>query len=407
MQLSHRVQDLSESLTLKLNALATSMAEEGKEVYNLTAGQLPFRPPNDFSHLSRSDLDFLRSYQYSPVPGYPELKKKFLSHFEQTRDVSLASLEDKFGCVIGNGAKHSLSTLFTCLLNEGDEVVMMAPYWVSYPEMVKLYGGVPKVIDTTPFDVFVPDLGDIEKAINSKTKAIILNSPNNPSGTHYSDEWMKDFADLMSKHPDVLIVSDEIYYQLYYYDPKPTFFYQHKPELLKQTVIVDGISKTLASTGLRLGYALGPEKIIKMMGKVQGQTTSGANSLVQRALIGYDLKLMENFLSPIKKHLRDNATEIREIFKEANLSHTWYQSTSAFYYLMDFSQTPVMESYKSGVGDSEDYSLKICEDLLEKKGVAVVPGAAFGMPNTARMSLVLEREPFKEALKRIVTFMQN
>tara|TARA_R110002072_G_scaffold64203_1_gene159058 strand:+ start:32475 stop:33698 length:1224 start_codon:yes stop_codon:yes gene_type:complete len=405
MRLSSRVKDINESITLKLNAKAVELAEEGKTIYNLTAGQLPFRPMNEFVELIRSESDFLKSFQYSPVAGYPELKKKILENFQETRGVDLASSGVEFDCVVSNGGKHCLSNIFGSLIDHGDEIILMAPYWVSYPEMIKFCKGVPIVVETSPFDVFVPSIEEIKRKISQKTKAIVINSPNNPTGTHYSEEWMKDFAELMKAHPDVAIISDEIYYQLYYYDPKPTYFYQFAPELLDRTIIVDGISKTLASTGLRIGYTIAPKELTKVISKLQGQTTSGANSLVQRALSHFDFHQIPVYLNPIKKHLRENAELLGEAFRANNLSQSWYQPLSAFYYLIDFTQTPLMERLVKEGRDGTDLSVEICEMLLEEYGIAVVPGIAFGMPNTARMSLVSERELFNEAVVKLMKFL--
>ncbi len=405
MRLSSRVKDINESITLKLNAKAVELAEEGKTIYNLTAGQLPFRPMNEFVELIRSESDFLKSFQYSPVAGYPELKKKILENFQETRGVDLASSGVEFDCVVSNGGKHCLSNIFGSLIDHGDEIILMAPYWVSYPEMIKFCKGVPIVVETSPFDVFVPSIEEIKRKISQKTKAIVINSPNNPTGTHYSEEWMKDFAELMKAHPDVAIISDEIYYQLYYYDPKPTYFYQFAPELLDRTIIVDGISKTLASTGLRIGYTIAPKELTKVISKLQGQTTSGANSLVQRALSHFDFHQIPVYLNPIKKHLRENAELLGEAFRANNLSQSWYQPLSAFYYLIDFTQIPLMERLVKEGRDGTDLSVEICEMLLEEYGIAVVPGIAFGMPNTARMSLVSERELFNEAVVKLMKFL--
>ena len=405
MRLSSRVSEINESITLKLNAKAVALADSGKEIYNLTAGQLPFRPMSEFVDLIRSESDFLKSFQYSPVPGYPELRKKIVEHFEETRKINLTSRDVDFDCVVSNGGKHALSNVLGSLVDRGDEVLIFAPYWVSYPEMVKFARGVPVFVETSPFDVFVPSIDEIKRKISEKTKVIIVNSPNNPTGVHYSDEWMKDFADLMVEYPDINIISDEIYYHLNYYDPKPTYFYQHRPELIDRTVVVDGISKTLAATGLRIGWIIAPKELTTVVGKLQGQTTSGANSLVQRALLNFDFNQINVYLEPIKVHLRENAEVLGEAFRENNIGHCWYQPLSAFYYFIDFSQAPVMEKYRQNKEDKGDYSFQICEDLLENHGVAVVPGAAFGTPNTARMSLVPEKETFKEASRRLMKFM--
>lgn len=407
MELSSRVKGMPESVTLKLNTRAMELAESGKQVYNLTAGQLPFRPPQSFIEAIKSQLDFLKSYQYSPVSGFIDLRKKIMAHIETTRGINFSALDEEFDCVISNGAKHSISNILGAIVDPGDEVIIISPYWISYPEMIKFCRGVPIIVKSNIFDVFSPPLNDIRKAISEKTKAIIINSPNNPSGIHYSDEWMQGFAELLFEYPQVNVISDEIYFEVCYYDPKPTYFYQKYPELLKRTIIVDGISKAFASTGLRIGYCIGPKNICKGIENLQGQLTSSANSLIQRAMMDYDFSSSSQFLVPVKNHLRDNANLIREKLLEAHLSKCWYQPVSAFYYMIDFSQTPAFERYSKDRKDQTDYSVQICEDILNELGVVIVPGTDFGMTNSARISLVLHKEAFSEAMDKIVHFLNS
>ena len=407
MELSSRVKGITESITLKLNTKAMELSESGKQVYNLTAGQLPFRPPQGFIDSIRSELDFLKSFQYSPVAGFIELRKKIIKHIEQTRGINFANLGEEFDCVVSNGAKHSISNILGALVEPGDEVIIISPYWISYPEMIKFCRGVPIVVKSSIFDVFTPPLQEIRKVISPKTKAIIINSPNNPAGIHYSDEWMQEFADLMEEHPHVNIISDEIYFEVCYYDPKPTYFYQKNPELLRRTIIVDGVSKAFASTGLRVGYCVGPKNICKGIENLQGQLTSSANSLVQRAMLHYDFSSSSQFLVPVKNHLRDNANIIREKFKDADLMKCWYQPISAFYFMIDFTQTPMFEKYCTNPKDKTDHSVQICEDILNELGVVIVPATDMGMPNSARISLVLHKEAFAEAMDKLVSFFNK
>ncbi|MBT7608127.1 MAG: aminotransferase class I/II-fold pyridoxal phosphate-dependent enzyme [Bacteriovoracaceae bacterium] len=407
MEVSGRVQSISESITLKLNAKAIKLEEQGKLVYNLTAGQLPYRPLSDFSNLISSELDFLKSYQYSPVAGFPALRDKFIANFEKTRNVNFGQLGLDVDCVVTNGGKHAISNVLGTLINPGDEVILLAPCWVSYQQIIQFCHGVPKIVKSSIFDVFVPSLEDVKKAITEKTRAIIINSPNNPAGIHYSDEWMFAFAELIKEYPDLTIISDEIYYQLSYFDPKPTYFYQHDPSLLKRTIIVDGISKTLASTGLRIGYLIAPTKFCESVAKLQGQTTSGANSLIQRALINFDFDKTEEYLGPIKVHLRENSRIILEVMRDTNLSTSYYQSTSAFYFLLDFSHTPLIEKYKKKKDDKNDYAAEICDALLGELGISIVPGTDFGAPNTARISLVSPKEQFQEAMEKLMKFLSD
>jgi aspartate aminotransferase len=405
MKLAQRVLEITESVTLKLNAKAVELADQGTKVYNLTAGQLPFRPLTEFTQLLRDELDFLKSYQYSPVPGFPELREKVIAEISESRGVELK--EFGFDCLISNGGKHSITNVLGAMIEPGDEVVILAPYWVSYPEIIKFWGGESRIVNSSLFDHYTPAISEVEAAITDKTRMIILNSPNNPSGINYSREWMQEFAQMIKRYPNVSILSDEIYYELFYYDPKPTYFYQFDHELLARTIIVDGVSKTLASTGLRIGYTLAPKPLIAAMGKLQGHTTSGANSLVQRALIQFDLKRIEAFLAPIKKHLRENAEIVREELRLAGLGHSWYQSNSAFYYLMDFSKSPRFEKLKQNHPELNDFSDLMCEELLEDHAVAVVPGGSFGVPNSARLSLVSPKEYFAEAMEKITKYLKD
>lgn len=405
VNLADRIETIGESVTLKLNAKANQLADEGKKIYNLTAGQLPFRPPKEFVQGIRGELDFLGSFQYSPVAGDVKLREKILDYFQLSRAVNLEDVDCEFATIVGNGGKHVISNIFASIINPGDEVVLITPYWVSYPEMINIYGGKVKSVETNIFNAFVPSLDKIEEALSNNTKAIVINSPNNPSGNHYSDQWMKDFAALMQKYPDVFIISDEIYFELNYFDPAPTYFYQHDPSLLERTIVVDGISKNLASTGLRIGYAIARKEIIQAMSKLQSHTASGSCSLIQKALLKFDMSQIKEYLTPIKNHLRDNSLIVREKFREAKLDKCWYQTHSAFYYMVDFSQCPVIEKYKKSEDDKTDYSTQLCSEILDQYGVAMVPGEAFGTPNCARISLVLPKDSFDEAMTRIMEFL--
>ncbi len=402
LHISSRINDISESITLKFNALAVEMSKEGKKIFNLTAGQLPFRPPSGFINLIRSELDFLRSFQYCPVGGIPELRESILSYFEKTRGISTGG---EWGCIISNGAKHSISNVLCALVEPGDEVIILSPYWVSYPEVIKLYGGVPVVVNSNYYDSFTPSISEIKRLISARTRAVIINSPNNPVGVHYNEHWMERFAQLLLENPKINVISDEIYYHLCYFDPKPIYFYQIHPELLERTIIIDGISKSLASTGLRIGWALANNSFIRSMIKLQGQTTSGANSVVQSALAHFGFSQLESYLKPIRDHLRDNSILIKDAYQESNIAHLWYQSTSAFYYLVNFNNAPIIQRYRNERSDQQDFSFQLCEDMLNKIGVSVVPGTPFGIPNSFRISLVLDRVPFAEAIRRIVNFI--
>ena len=400
MILSERVCSISDSMTLKMSERAMMLAKSGKKIYNLTAGELPFRPPEKFIQYINDESDSLKSYHYSPVAGISDLKGKIMNFHQETRKIQFVDVWDEMDCLISHGGKYALNNFFAALINPGDEVIIISPYWTTYPEQIKIYGGVAAIVETSQRSFFTPDWKHIQKKIKSKTRAIIINSPHNPTGIHYSQEWMEQFAHFMEDYPEIMIVSDEIYYLLGYQDFTPTYYYQKNPKLLRQTIIIDGISKFFASTGLRLGWAIAPKPLIKGMSRFQAQTTSGANSLIQRSLLGIDLPLIENYLEPIKKHLKSNVDILRDVYHRYGLGHSWYQPTSAFYYLMDFSHT----RYATG---TEDCSDQVCESLLEEYGIVTAPGSAFGIPHTIRINLAVDKAPFGQAVEKIIQFMRG
>ena len=405
MFLSSRVKETQTSITLKVNEKINRLSSEGQHIYNMTSGQLNQKPCSKFIEEISKQLNFLKSYQYSPLAGMGKLRDKFMKHISEKRNVDFSSHDIDFDCVISNGSKHSLYNAMGALVDPGDEVILLTPYWVSYPEMIKFWGGVPKVVKSHAFDAYTPSIEQIEKALSPRTKLVIINSPNNPAGIHYSDSWMKSFAEFLKAQPNLVVISDEVYADLTYFDPAPTFFYQHDQSLLKQTVIVNSISKSFASTGLRIGYCIADAKLTNAMAKIQSQTTSGPNSLIQRALIEYDFSIKEHYFDEVKEQLRMSAQYLGQSFRDANLSPCFYQTTSAFYYLLDFSRMPFFSKFDDG--NDTDFSEKIVEDILDNTGVALVPGTDFGYPNSARMSLTLEQIPFQEAITKLVEYVSR
>ena len=260
MKLSLKVQSLKENSSLKLSTKVSEVLQQGDKVYDLTASEFPFKPLPTFVDQIRGELNFLKSFQYASPLGIPELRKKLLDYFFESRDLGLNDQQLDFDCLVSNGSQQSLHNVFGGLINEGDEVIIFAPYSSSYPDMIKLYGGNCRFVRSNIYDNFEPSLDDVEELINEKTKAIVINSPNNPVGAAYSSFWMKSFGELMKKYEHVFLVSDEIYFNVYYYDPKPTYFYQFHPELLRRTFVVDGLSKSLAVSGLRARLLFAPKR---------------------------------------------------------------------------------------------------------------------------------------------------
>lgn len=411
--LSERALSAVGSVTLAINEKIHELKKQGGDIYNLTAGQLPFRPEAHFIQSLQSQLSFLSSYQYAPVQGISNYLDKCMGQFIHSRfphwnKVEIDQYQKESGVVVSHGSKHSLFNLFASILNTGDEVIIFSPYWVSFPEMIKFWGASPKIINCHHYDNFIPDLDQFSEAIaTSKIKAIIINSPNNPTGVHYSEAWMKKFAQIVKKYPDVLLISDEIYEQIYYFDPAPTYFYQYDRDLLSRTVIINGISKKLAATGLRIGYAIGPNDLIDVMTRLQSQSTSGASSLVQNALEYYDERNLTVYLKEIRLQLRRNAEILKDILRDYDLSTCWYQTTSAYYYIVDFMRTPYFKNKYPTHSRDQDIAEEICHELLVQESVALVPGSNFGAPNCARLSFTLDPELFAIACKKIAKFLAN
>ena len=288
--------------------------------------------------------------------------------------------------------------------------MILAPYWVSYPEIIRYWEGRPVKVASSSRLGEGPPMEALERAMTPKTKALILNTPSNPMGVYYRKEWVKELAEFMLSYPQVAIISDEIYSQLYYKGPGPRYPYHFYPELLERTFIVDGISKSLACTGLRIGFTLGRKEIMKAMGKVQGQSTSGANALIQKALVEYDFADIQNYLAPIKEHLLANARVVKEKLAHYGLSEVWYQTNGAFYFFISFEGLAVLKKFhgpSSDTLDTLDYSGQICQELMSETGVVMVPSTDFGQSNGARISLVLEKGPFHEALGQAFQFISR
>ena len=406
MQIAQRITQLQESITLQLNTKAQQLQAQGQEIFNLTAGQLPIFPPVEFRQALAAHTEHLKSFQYSPVAGVGELRKRIIQHFERTHGVSLASTEEEFDCLISNGGKQIIFNALMCLLNPGDKVLLLAPYWISYPEMVRLLGGESIIVASDFAGGLIPDVKAVQAALEKHhPKVLIINSPSNPAGRMYPDAWMKDLATILAQHPGLTILSDEIYFDLNYGGAWPSYFYQKDPKLLKQTLICSGISKNLASTGLRIGHCIAPKPLIAAMAKLQGQSTSGANSLVQYSLLEYDLSKSEEFLQPILGRLKTNLNYLQRSLQKANLAACCYPADSAFYYMLNFAATPAFAAYAHSAQD--DVSTKICEELLAKTGAVLVPGTGFGLPNSARLALVLDPADFMVAVDRIIKFLNT
>ncbi|HEX7064131.1 MAG TPA: pyridoxal phosphate-dependent aminotransferase [Bacillales bacterium] len=390
MELSERVKTLTPSSTLAITAKANELKAEGHNVIGLGAGEPDFNTPE---HIIEAAYKAAKEghTKYTPSGGLPQLKKDITEKFHRDLGLDIESGQ----IFVGTGAKHVLYTLFQAVLDPGDEVVIPAPYWVSYTEQVKLAGGKPVIVETEEKNDFKMSPEELESAITDKTKALIVNSPSNPTGMLYNADELRALGDICLKH-DVLIVSDEIYDRLIYDGASHVSIAQLSPELKKQTILVNGVSKTYSMTGWRIGYAAGNTDLIKAMTSLASHSTSNPVTVSQFAAMA----ALENS--------QDIVEEMRvEFEKRLNAAYerlvsipgvTCVKPKGAFYLFPNVKDAAA----KSGYDDVADWA----SALLKEQKVAVIPGEGFGSPDNIRLSYATSLENIQEALDRIENFIQ-
>ncbi len=388
--ISKRAQQLSPSETLKITAKAKELARQGKSVISLSAGEPDFKTP---SHICNAGIEAITEgfHGYTMNTGMPELREAICSKLK--RDNNLDFSPDQIVC--SNGAKQSLGFSILATIDEGDEVLIPAPFWVSYPEMVKLAGGTPVLLNTTFSNNYKLTADQLDRAINDNTKAIILCSPSNPTGSCYSRDELRALADVLVKHPDVLVISDEIY-EYIVFEGEHVSILNAAPELKDRTLIINGFSKGFAMTGWRMGYLAAPKPIADAVAKIQSQETSAPSSISQRAALAA-------YTGPMKPVM-----EMRAAFKErrdylvgqlqAIDGIECFTPSGAFYVFPDVHS---FFGKKTEDGTSIDNSTDLALYLLEKHGVATVPGDAFGEPNGLRLSYAASMDDLQEAVARL------
>ncbi len=389
VKLANRVKTLTPSSTLAITAKAKELKQQGYDVIALGAGEPDFNTPSFILESAEKAMKEGMT-KYTPSGGIVELKKAIVNKFKS--DNQLTYTTDQI--IVTTGAKHALYTLFQVLLNDGDEVIVPVPYWVSYPEQVKLAGGKPVFIEAKEENEFKLTPKELEEAITEKTKAIIINSPSNPTGMMYSREELKQLGEVCLKH-NVLIVSDEIYEKLIYSDDNHVSIAELSDELKAQTVVINGVSKSHSMTGWRIGYAAGPSEIIKAMTSLASHSTSNPTSIAQyAALAAYSMND-----EPVEKMKQVFAERLDMLY---NLlidipGVTCVKPKGAFYLFPN-----VEEAAKSNGFTTVDDWVRA---LLEEEKVALVPGSGFGSPNNVRLSYATSTEALKEAAQRIKQFI--
>ena len=394
MNLANRLKAIKPSSTLALNAKAKALAAQGMDVVSLAAGEPDFDTPE---HIKQAAVEALRQgfTKYTPTAGIPELREAICGKLE--RDNRLTYAPDQV--LVSVGAKQAIYNTFQALLNEGDEVIILAPYWVSYPEMVQLAGGKPVVVETREENGFAPDPDAIRRALSPRTKAIVLNSPSNPSGAVFSRAALEGIAQAVRGH-ECLVLSDDIYEKLLYQGEFLNLG-NVAPDLVSRLVVINGMSKAFSMTGWRMGYAAGPKWLIAGMQMIQDQSTSNAASFVQKAALAA-LKGPQDIFVPMVEEYRGRRDMVVDALNSME-GVRCRRPEGAFYVLPNVSGL-MGRTYK---GAPLTGSMQISEILLNDFRVAAMPGAPFGVEGYLRMSFATSREQLRKGLERFREFVAS
>ncbi|GBF20898.1 aspartate aminotransferase [Arenibacter algicola] len=386
--LSDRINSMSTSATLAMAAKARELKNEGKDIIGLSLGEPDFNIPDFIKEAAKEAID--QNYSsYSPVDGYADLKQAIANKFKRDNGLTYGLNQ----IVVSTGAKQSLANIAMVMLNDGDEVILPAPYWVSYSDIVKLAQGVPVEVPTSIDTDFKMTPEQLEKAITPKTKMMWFSSPCNPSGSVYNQEELEGLAKVLRKHPNIFVVSDEIYEHINFRGGHVSI--ANIEGMYDRTITVNGVSKAFAMTGWRIGYIGGPDWIAKACTKFQGQITSGANSIAQRATIAAlnaPISSIKFMIDEFHKR-RDLVLELLGEIKGFNLN----VPEGAFYVFPDISSFFGKTINGTLINNASDFALY----LLEKANVATVTGEAFGNDNCIRISYAASEKELREAMARI------
>ncbi len=388
--ISKKLDKVKPSATLTLAAKSKEMKAAGKDVIGLSVGEPDFDTPENIRNAAKQAMDNGQT-RYTPVPGTPELRQAVADKFKRDNNLDY-KLEQ---VVVGTGGKQVLYNAFMATLDAGDEVIIPAPYWVSYPDMVALAGGESVIVDTK-HSAFKLLPADLEKAITPKTKWLIINSPSNPTGAVYSADELKALGEVLKKHPNVYVLTDDIYEYLVYDGFEFSTMAEVVPELYDRTLTLNGVSKGYAMTGWRIGYAAGPVELIKAMTKIQGQSTSNACSVSQAAAleaITGDQTFLPEWCKVFQERRDLVVSKINEI---DGLSCD--APKGAFYVYVSCDE---LMGKKTPDGNVINNDAEMAEYILEKHNVALVPGVAFGQSPCFRVSYALSKEDLEKACERI------
>ena len=390
--LSQRALNLKPSQTIAITTKAMELKRQGIDVISLSVGEPDFDTPQNVKVAANEAIKNGKT-KYTQVDGTPELKAAIVAKFKRENNIEYQTNE----ITVGSGAKQVIFNAFMATINDGDEVIIPSPYWVSYPEMVELFGGKSVIVQTTFENNFKAKASDIEKAITQKTKWIILNSPSNPTGEVYLESELREIANVLLKNPHVYVISDDIYEHLIYDDIKYTTLAGIEPSLINRVLTVNGVSKSYAMTGWRIGYAgIKDVSLIKAIANIQSQSTSNPCSISQSAAVEA-LNGPQGFLDESKVKFRRRRDLFSSILSSID-GITIKKPAGAFYLFFSIEK---LLGKKTPAGKTLENCFDFVNYFLEDAKVASVHGAAFGFPNFVRVSYAISEEQIEEAGKRI------
>ncbi|NQY20064.1 MAG: pyridoxal phosphate-dependent aminotransferase [Campylobacteraceae bacterium] len=388
MTIAKRMQKLSPSVTMAITALARELKEQGRDILSFSAGEPDFDTPEVIKNAAIAAINNGHT-KYTAVEGTKQTKQAIINKLKRDHGI-LYELED---ILISNGAKHSLFNLFQAIIEENDEVIIPAPYWVTYPEQVKFSDGIPVFIETDESNSFKITAKQLKEAITPRTKVLLLNTPSNPTGSVYSKDELIELGKVL-EGSDIIVFSDEMYEKIIFDNKKFTAAAQVSDDMFQRTITINGLSKSAAMTGWRFGYLASPKKdLIKSMIKLQGQCTSNVNAMTQcAAIVALDGKADET-LKMMNTEFEKRRNVALEKFNNIN-GLSCYKPDGAFYLFVNIKELS---------NDSMDF----CAKLLEKQGVAVVPGLAFGAEGYFRFSFATDLDSIIEGINRIEKFVKE
>jgi len=385
--LSERIGTLSSSLTIAITMLAQDLKASGKDIISFSAGEPDFGTPQRIKDEAIKAINDGFT-QYTAVPGIIEVREAIATKLKRDNNLDYAPTD----VIVSNGAKHSLFNLFQAVINEGDEVIIPAPYWVTYPELVKYASGIPVIIETNDISGFKITPEQLQAAITPKTKMLVLTTPSNPTGSIYSRAELEALGDVL-KGTNVIVASDEMYEKLVY-DVDFTATASISEDMFQRTVTINGLSKSVAMTGWRFGYLASPNKeLIGAMNKLQSQSTSNINSITQKAAVIALNGEVDEEIEMMRRAFEARAKEATELMNEID-GLSVLKPQGAFYLFVN-------------IKDISNDSIAFCKELLQSTGVAVVPGIGFGSEGYFRFSFATDMTTIREGIRRIEKFVKQ